>query len=208
MPEQSIINSALHFVIDLLDPINHYQYHNLNHTLDVYSRAGYLCDKEFVSEEDRNDILMAALFHDTGFVEQYYQNEQIGAKIAREYLTKIAWPEERIKKIEGLIMATVLFSEPKNKLEQIMQDADLDNLGRKDCFIKTLLYRKEMREIGGQNIPKEQWFVNTHNLLRAFEYRTMTSREERTEIKEINAEKMHSRIEMHVKIREAIEAEK
>lgn len=88
-----------------------------------------------------------------------------------------------------------------------MQDADLDNLGRKDCFIKTLLYRKEMSEIGGQNIPKEQWFVNTHNLLRAFEYRTMTSREERTEIKEINAEKMHSRIEMHVRIREAIEAE-
>lgn len=206
--EQTIINKALHFVIDLLDAINHYQYHNINHTLDVYTRVGYLCDKEYVNEEDKNDALMAALFHDTGFVEQYYKNEQIGVRIAREYLQKISWPENRIQKIEGLIMATVLFSEPKNKLEQIMQDADLDNLGRKDCFIKTLLYRTEMREIGNQDIPKEQWFVNTYNLLRTFQYRTSTSQEERTQIKETNAEKMHSRIEMHIKIREAIESGK
>lgn len=205
--EQGAINQALHYVIDLLDPINYYQYHNINHTLDVYSRAGYLCDKEFISEEDKNDILLATLFHDTGFVEQYYKNERIGARIAREYLEKISWPKDRIVKIEGLIMATVLFSVPKNKLEQIMQDADLDNLGRKDCFIKTLLYRKEMREIGGQDIPKEQWFINTHNLLRTFEYRTMTAKEERSIMKEVNAHKMQSRIEMHTKIREAIAEE-
>jgi len=46
--EQTAINKALHYVIDLLDPLNHYQYHNINHTLDVYSRAGYLCDSEFI----------------------------------------------------------------------------------------------------------------------------------------------------------------
>jgi HD superfamily phosphodiesterase len=126
--EQSIINRALHYVIDLLDLINHYQYHNINHTLDVYARAGYLCDKEFINEQDKNDVLIAALFHDTGFIEQYEKNEKIGAKIARKYLESIDWPEERIVNIERLIMATVLFSEPKNKLEQIMQDADLDNL--------------------------------------------------------------------------------
>ena len=105
-------------------------------------------------------------------------------------------------------MATVLFSEPKNKLEQIIQDADLDNLGRKDCFIKTLLFRAEMREVGGNDIPKEQWFRNTHNLLRTFQYRTLTAQEERNEMKETNAHKMQSRIEVHVKIREAIESEK
>jgi hypothetical protein len=105
-------------------------------------------------------------------------------------------------------MATVVFSEAKDILEKIIQDADLDNLGRKDCFIKTLLFRAEMREIGGQDIPKEQWFRNTHNLLRAFEYRTLTSQEERTATKIANAEKMQSRISVHIKIREAIEAEK
>jgi len=60
----------------------------------------------------------------------------------------VNWEESRIQKIERLIMATVLFSTPNDKLEQIIQDADLDNLGRKDCFIKTLLFRAEMREIG------------------------------------------------------------
>lgn len=39
MGEQKIINSALRYVLDLLDPINHYPYHNINHTLDVYARV-------------------------------------------------------------------------------------------------------------------------------------------------------------------------
>lgn len=46
MDEQKIINNALHYILDILDPINHYPYHNINHTLDVYTRVGYLTDKE------------------------------------------------------------------------------------------------------------------------------------------------------------------
>jgi hypothetical protein len=64
-----------------------------------------------------------------------------------------------------------------------------------------------MREIGGHDIPKEQWFKNTYHLLRTYEYRTLTSKEERSLVKRTNAMKMHSRIEMHAKLREAIEAE-
>ncbi len=39
MDEQKIINNVLRYILDLLDPINHYPYHNINHTLDVYSRV-------------------------------------------------------------------------------------------------------------------------------------------------------------------------
>ena len=46
MDEQKIINNVLHYILDLLDPINHYPYHNINHTLDVYTRVGHLTDKE------------------------------------------------------------------------------------------------------------------------------------------------------------------
>ena len=65
MNEQKIINNALRYVIDLLEKVNHYPYHNINHTLDVYSRSQYLADKEFVYLEDKTDLLLAALFHDT-----------------------------------------------------------------------------------------------------------------------------------------------
>jgi len=46
MDEQKIINNVLRYILNLLEPINHYPYHNINHTLDVYTRVGYLTDKE------------------------------------------------------------------------------------------------------------------------------------------------------------------
>jgi len=73
-------------------------------------------------------LLIAALFHDTGFTVQYTNNERIGMQIARKYLENIQYEESRIQKIERLIFATVLFSEAHDILEGIIQDSDLDNL--------------------------------------------------------------------------------
>lgn len=46
MDDQKTINNVLRYILDLLEPINHYPYHNINHTLDVYARVGHLADKE------------------------------------------------------------------------------------------------------------------------------------------------------------------
>lgn len=176
MDEQKTINDIIRHVLDLLDPINHYPYHNINHTLDVYSRVGHLVDKEGINGRDRTDLLIAALFHDTGFTVQYTANETIGASIARTYLEKISWEESRIQKIERLILSTVLFSEVHDILEGIIQDADVDNFGRKDCFVKTLLVRKELSMIAHMNIPKKKWLEMSYNLIRNYKFKTVTSR--------------------------------
>lgn len=194
MDEQKTINDALRYVLDLLEPINHYPYHNINHTLDVYSRVGHLTDHENVSYEDKTDLLLCALFHDTGFTQQYFNNEQLGANIARKYLENVSWPEDRIVKIERLIMATILFTEARDHLESIIQDADLDNLGRKDCFVKTLLVRKELTSIGHVEMPKSRWMEISYNLLMQYNYRTVTSQSERGEIQNINRREFLKRL--------------
>jgi hypothetical protein len=97
-------------------------------------------------------------------------------QIAREYLENIGYEENRIQKIERLILSTVLFSEAHDLLESIIQDADLDNLGRKDCFIKTLLVRKELNIIAHMDIPKTKWLEMSYNLIRKFSYKTATAR--------------------------------
>lgn len=194
MDEQKIINNVLRHILDLLEPINYYPYHNINHTLDVYARVGYLTDKEWVYGEDRTDLLIAALFHDTGFTVQYSDNERIGMRIARDYLEGIGYKEFRIQKIERLILATVLFSEANDQLEWIIQDADLDNLGRKDCFIKTLLVRKELNSIAHINISKRKWLAASYILLRKHQYKTTTARWERNEIKTVNIQKLREKI--------------
>ncbi len=97
-------------------------------------------------------------------------------RIARVYLESIGYKEARIQKIERLIFSTVLFTEAHDLLESIIQDADLDNLGRKDCFIKTLLVRKELNTIAHINISKAKWLEISYNLMRKFTYRTATAK--------------------------------
>lgn len=97
-------------------------------------------------------------------------------QIARMYLEKIGYMESRIEKIERLILATVLFAEASDILESIIQDADLDNLGRKDCFVKTLLVRKELNTIAHMNISKTKWLEISYNLIHNYVYKTATAR--------------------------------
>lgn len=137
---------------------------------------------------------MAALFHDTGFTRQYTDNEKIGAEIARRYLENIYYPQDRIQKIERLIRATVLFSDANDILEGIIQDADLDNLGRKDCFIKTLLVRKELITINHMDMPKRKWLSFTYNLMRNYHYKTSTAQSEREVTQNLNIKKLEEKI--------------
>ena len=194
MNEQKTINDALIYVINLLGKVNHYPYHNINHTLDVYSRTWHLSDKEFIYLEEKTDLLLAALFHDTWFVEEFFKNEIIWAKIARNYLESISFREDRIKRIENMILATIMFSKPKNKLEKIIQDADFDNLWRRDFMVKSLLFKKELSIIVNQNIPIKDWFKSTYILMRKHSFKTLTAKSERDKIKKENTLKLKEKI--------------
>lgn len=114
--------------------------------------------------------------------------------IARKYLEKIKYPETRIQKIERLILSTVLFSEAHDLLEGIIQDADLDNLGRKDCFVKTLLVRKELNTVANMNVSKIKWLEVSYNLIRTYKFRTPTAKYERDALQNINIEKLKNKI--------------
>jgi|GEM_PF-1098999 len=48
--------------------------------------------------------------------------------MAKNYLKSILYPEEKIKKVQELIIATIYTREPQNLLENIIRDADTDNL--------------------------------------------------------------------------------
>ena len=194
MNEQKIINWALRHVLDLLEKVNHYPYHNINHTLDVYARVWYLCDKEYIYLEEKTDLLLAALFHDTGFVESYTENEVIWARIAREYLEKINFREDRIKSIENIILATIVFSVANNKSEEIIQDADFDNLWRRDFMVKSLLVKKELNIIVWKDIKIKDWMNSTYNLMRKQSFKTFTARKERNKVKKENLDRLKAKI--------------
>lgn len=125
-------------------------YHSLDHTLDVAEAAGRIAEAEGITDEETLALLRtAALFHDAGFLTVYKGHEAESSRMAHEYLPRFDYNPRQIVLISGMITATKIPQNPKNKLEEILADADLDYLGRPDYEpIAYSLYREmRMREL-------------------------------------------------------------
>ena len=126
-------------------------YHGIHHTYDVVKAVERIAILEGVMDEDIFVLKSAATYHDAGFVEEYDNNEPIGARLAEEILPKYGYTDQQIEQVKELIYATIIPHSPKNKLEQIICDADLDYLGRDDFFEISETLRRELRDHGKIN---------------------------------------------------------
>jgi adenylate cyclase len=122
------------YVLDRLERElpKHLYYHNYKHTIDVTIGVEIIGYGEGVGEEDMLLLKTAALFHDFGQVEGAIDHEERSCKIAEEVLPEFGYDEKQLEIIKGIIMATKLPPQPKTLLEEIIADADLDYLGRRD----------------------------------------------------------------------------
>jgi len=146
--------------------------------VDVYHAAENLGTQEHISGYEMRLLLTAVLFHDTGFIRGVNGHEEESCRIANQYLPGYGYTIDEIKKINGIIMATKIPQLPKNHLEEIICDADLDYLGRDDFFpISDNLYNefKENRIVSSENewnklqvafFESHHYFTNTASKLR------------------------------------------
>ncbi|MCF0207617.1 MAG: HD domain-containing protein, partial [Bacteroidales bacterium] len=150
-------------------------YHNLKHTTDAILRVVDIGVRENVSEEELLLLRCAALFHDTGFMVSYDDNEQYGAKLAHQTLARYNFSREQIDIVKSIIMATKVPQRPTNLLQEIMCDADLDYLGRPDFLpISHNLFR-ELCERGKIDSP-EQWNRMQYKFISSHQYFTETAK--------------------------------
>ncbi len=188
--ETDIIKDAKQYVSYLLLPLEDYYYHHYEHALDVMERSVYLAGKEGANEQEKEMLALAGLFHDTWFVIQYDKNEYIGSKIARNYLKTILYPEDKIEKVTQLILATIPTRKPQNLLEQIIKDADLDNIWRKDFFDKWDKLKKELELIKNIKIKDPDWHHASLDLFHGHTFYTKTQAKEREKQKQENFERL------------------
>ena len=164
-------------------------YHDLKHTIDVCTQVEILGRMENVTEEEMLLLKTAALFHDSGFLIGYDDHEFLAIKMAKETLPKFNYSDNQIKIISDLIFATRLPPNPKNLLEQIMCDADLDYLGRPD-FIP--VSQKLFRELFERNKIKsvEEWNKMQVKFIENHQYFTATARQLRSQNKNDQLQKL------------------
>jgi class 3 adenylate cyclase/ligand-binding sensor domain-containing protein/predicted metal-dependent HD superfamily phosphohydrolase len=155
-----------------LSPALHY--HSIEHTKDVVRAVERFALLEGVTDEGLFLLKSAATYHDAGFVEQYEKNEPIGARMADEILPKYGYSEQHIQRIKELIFVTQIPHQPKDKLEEIICDADLDYLGRDDFHEIADRLRLELREHGKINSDR-QWDEMQVSFLTMHKYFTPTA---------------------------------
>jgi predicted metal-dependent HD superfamily phosphohydrolase len=146
-------------------------YHGVEHTRDVINACSYLAEKEGVSEHDKELLLVAALFHDSGFLNQYKSNEPIGARFAEEILPDFGYNIQEIEEISEIIVSTTTSVEPQGILQEIMHDADLNYLGRPGYFNRVNSLRHE-RTIIGQTYSDLEWLDLQEKFLSKFRFVT------------------------------------
>ena len=80
------------------------KYHDADHTLHptkgVAAVANRIALSEKISEHDRELLVAAAYFHDTGYIREYDKNEPIAARMAGRILKLIGYEPSEIEKIQ------------------------------------------------------------------------------------------------------------
>ncbi len=147
-------------------------YHNYNHTLQVVEASNEIALAENVGPDDLEILLLAAWFHDTGYIYGGMNHESKSKEIADQYLNERSFSNEKIEKVHKLIDATKIPQEPSNLLEQIICDADLFHLGSENFKESTNLWQLECEQFCDENKTKLEWLKINEKFLSDHKYFT------------------------------------
>lgn len=171
----------------------HLSYHSVAHVKDVIQATVQIAGLEKVGGDDLILLKTAALFHDSGFIYGTRDHELRSCELARQLLPEYGYNTAQIEAICSMIMATKLPQEPKNLLEEILADADLDYLGREDFFeISDRLYS----ELAMYNIVNSErdWDILQVKFFESHRYFTRTAIRLRGKQKQAHLEAIKSRL--------------
>jgi predicted metal-dependent HD superfamily phosphohydrolase len=134
------------------------KYHNLEHTQRVVLACEEMANYYQLQPEDRDAVLLAAWFHDTGFSGgESNGHEEASVQLATTFLQDQKADAALIQKVSSCIEATKMPQSPKNLIEQIICDADLFHLGTDEFKTRNEELRNELQEFSKQEISKKKW---------------------------------------------------
>ncbi len=172
-----------------------YTYHDFTHTASVVETAEKIGKKENLTEDELEIVKIAAWFHDIGYFIDPGHHEAESIKIAKIYLQKINYPPEKIEQVSTCILATKISHVPKNKLEEVLSDADLHHLGSKDFNDRNELYRIEREKTSGKSISEYEWLQNNIEFLTEHKFYTHYAQ------KNFEPQKMENLVKIQKKLR-------
>jgi predicted metal-dependent HD superfamily phosphohydrolase len=158
-------------------------YHSIRHTISALKNCEEYIKYFAIDSYQAKLLRISILLHDIGFTVSVDDHELEGAKIANELMTELDFSKSDINVVTRLILATKLPQKPKNLLERIICDVDLDYLGRNDFYeISDLLYKELLER--STFFDRTQWNKIQIEFLEKHTYHTEFARRKRQGLKE------------------------
>ncbi len=174
-------------------------YHNYRHTFETVNEARDLGEKQNLPEDELQDLVLAAWFHDTGYVNTYDGHEEESIRFAREWLEQQQFPADRIERIAKCIHATTHSVEPETLLQELLVDADMSNIG-KDIFFSTAeLLRVEWEIFKDKSFSDREWAQFQMDFLLSTTFYTHQAQRKYASQLGINIQEQRNRLQKEVK---------
>jgi predicted metal-dependent HD superfamily phosphohydrolase len=119
-------------------------YHNYEHAKAVRKEAKFYGIMESRSPEEIFLLESAGLTHDAIMIPGRKDNEELTVTLVRPLLYNVGYTQPQIETVSELVLVTNMPTKPKNILENIICDSDLDYLGTQDYFEVSERFRKEL----------------------------------------------------------------
>jgi predicted metal-dependent HD superfamily phosphohydrolase len=156
---KSLFEDISQYVFNLFkEKLSHlYVYHNYQHTLETVEAAEKLAKECELAGDELEVLMIAAWFHDTGYVHSYSDHEKKSVEIARVYLGEKNYSISKINNVVKCIEATKRDIIPADLSEQILCDADITSIGDKNFFSKADLLRAEWENFDIRYCNEIEW---------------------------------------------------
>ncbi|KGO94332.1 Pycsar system effector family protein [Flavobacterium subsaxonicum] len=176
---------VFHLFKDRLSP--DYIYHNFNHTLRVVNYAAIIAKEEGVADADAEMVILAAWFHDAGYVDGPTDHEERSAVMAEKYLLEKGYPADKAATVAQLIRITKMEAEPQTHLEKIIKDADCSHFAESNYTLLSELLREEWKLTQHKLYTDLEWCAgNRKMLLMNHRFYTTYGKEKLQPLKEAN----------------------
>lgn len=173
MKETPLVEKSREFAESLISKLSeNYYYHNLEHTQEVVAAATEIGLESNLTDEEFENLIVAAWFHDTGYSCGTEHHELESVKIMKQQLTKWKVSQEKIYAIGKIIESTKMPQDPKDLPSEVMCDADLFHLSTKSFEKKSESLRKELTEICAKDLSKDEWRAMTYDFASKHQYFT------------------------------------
>ncbi|MDJ0367529.1 DUF5706 domain-containing protein [Hymenobacter sp. H14-R3] len=173
-----LVQQAEAFVEPLLTALDpRLTYHTLAHTAYVAKQAHALADAAQLPAPDAEALLIAAWFHDLGYLDAYDGHEYKSMARAEAWLKDKGYAPARIELIKNMIRATHRNEPASTELEKMLSDADMSNLAADDYRSRAELIRTEWELALDKSYTTPDWAELQLNFMLAHKYQSAAGKE-------------------------------